>query len=112
MGNARYGRQRSEEKETGLSNYYIPGVSDLPLYMSLETPSDLCVSSLNEAFGCNAPIKLHVHPDQYEDALKTVKAFSEDFKLQYFRTLPVVVPDGTLRTHEWYLSSSVGSDPP
>jgi hypothetical protein len=78
-------------------------------YTPLPTSCDLSVTSFEWAMGStNTPIYLHVHPSLVERAKEIITAPHAPGR----RIDPEVVADETLNVNEWYLVSSIGSDPP
>jgi hypothetical protein len=77
-------------------------------YTPLPTSFDLCVTSFEWAMGSTTvPIYLHVHPSLVERAKEIVAAPHAPG----CRIDPEVVADETLNVNEWYLVTSIGSDP-
>jgi hypothetical protein len=82
-------------------------------YTPMKIPCDLTSLTLEAAMGAiHPPIYLHVHPSRVEMAEKIIRDYSGRHTLGVVRQFPTVVSDSTLNEYEWYLVTTIGSNPP
>ena len=80
-------------------------------YDRLPIDCDFCVETFRAAMMANPPFYLHVHPLLVEYAKEVLADPGASWPGK--RDAPIhIVPDDKLNHNEWYIVSSIGSDPP
>jgi hypothetical protein len=78
-------------------------------YTPMKISCDLCVASFNEAIATmDVPIYLHVHPLLLERAREITDASNA---AGVARRVIALVDESIINVNEWYLETSIGSNP-